>query len=282
MAQQAVTAKAPQAEEGFDFTTEERLFRISETGMESPSFEMPAAHWLQPDKALEALEVGASMSNAIGMKMPVSYAGLSILNLVLAKLLFLIRHDRWLDLSLDDLTFQMERRYDIMQTGYRIHTIRLKELPEQADSRERFLELQWRRYIQTDIRPAIETIALSAGLKPDLIWNQAGARLAGTREYLPLYEPAADDEFMSRYNRYADLLIQRLNAEDFKRRRNPFDWLPRYTDNPWKPGGRMMIRSSCCMYDCREGGQKCYNCPQMTAAERDVRRAAVLAETAAT
>ncbi len=280
MAQRAEAAIVSQTEEGFDFTIEERLFRVSEAGMESPPFEMPAAHWLQPAKALEALEAGGAMSKAIGMKMPVSYAGLSVLNLVLVKLLFLVRHDRWLDLSLDDLTFQMEKRYETMQTGYRIDTLHWTALPERADIREDFLEQQWRRYLRTHIRPAIDTIAVSAGLKPDLIWNQAGGRLAGIREYLHQYEPAADEEFLARYDWHANVLIRRLTAEDYARRRNPFDWQPRFTDNPWKPGGRMMIRSSCCMYDCREGGQRCYNCPQMTTAERDIRRAAVLAEAA--
>lgn len=280
MTQRADAAHSPHTAEGFDFTLEERLFRVSEAGMESPTFEMPAAHWLQPAKALEALEAGGGMSKAIGMKLPVSYAGLSVLNLVLVQLLFLVRHDRWLDLSLDVLTFQMEEKYDIMQTGYRIHALRWTALPEPAGSREDFLVRQWRRYLQTHIRPAIDTIAASAGLKPDLIWNQAGGRLAGIREYLHQYVPAADDDFLARYDRHADVLSRRLTAEDFDRRRNPFDWQPRFTDNPWKPGGRMMIRSSCCMYDCREGGQKCYNCPQLTAEERDVRRAAVLAEAA--
>jgi len=270
-----------QTEPAIDFSLSGRLFRISDAGMETPAFEMPAADLLRRDAALEALRIGGAMSKAIGPKLPVSYAGLSVLNLVLAKLVFLVRHNRWLDLSLEHLTFQMEERYGIMQTGYRIHTLRWTELPERADRREDFLERQWRQYLQAHIRPAIETIAVSAGLKPDLIWNQAGGRLAGIREYLPQYEPAADAEFLARYDWHANVLIRRLTAEDFSRRRNPFDWLPRYTDNPWKPGGRMMIRSSCCMYDCREGGQRCYNCPQMTAEERDARRSAVLAEAAA-
>lgn len=273
-------APVPQTDDEMDFTLEEKLFRLSAAGLEAPPFEMPATDWLQPVQARRALEAGGAMSKAIGMKLPVSYAGLSILNLILAELLFLVRQDRWLDLSLEHLTFQMEQRYEIMQTGYRVHTLRWSELPERADSREAFLERQWRHYLREHIRPAIETIAASADLKPDLIWNQAGARLAGMREYLPQYVPEADDAFLARYDWHANVLIRRLTAEDFARKRNPFDWQPRYTDNPWKPGGRMMIRSACCMYDCREGGQKCYNCPQLTEAEREVRRAAVQAESA--
>jgi|GEM_PF-789364 len=280
MIQRADVASLSQIEEKFDFELENRLFRVSESGMESPLFEMPAAHWLQPAKALEALEAGGSMSKAIGMKLPVSYAGLSVLGLVLVKLLFLVRHERWIELSLDHLTFQMEERYGTMQAGYRVHTLRWTTLPQQADRRAAFLEREWRQYFRQHINPVIQSIAGAVGLKPDMIWNQAGGRLAGIREYLQQYETTANDEFLARYDWHARILTHKLTAEDYVRRRNPFDWQPRFTDNPWKPGGRMVIRSSCCMYDCREGGQRCYNCPQMTTAERDIRRAAVLAEAA--
>ena len=276
----AQTAQTDQTVLDIDFTLSNRLFRISAAGLNAPAYEMPATYWLEPNKALEALKVGGVMSKAIGLKLPVSYAGLSVINLVIAQLLFLARYDHWLDLPLDHLTFQMEEKHGYMQTGYRIHTLSRLDLPRRDDQRKTILEHKWRQFIQRHVRPAVEAIANAAGHKPDMIWNQAGGRLAAIRDYVRKNETAADDDFLERFDWHADILSRGLAPSDFARKRNPFCWLPRYTDNPWQPGGYMIIRSSCCMFDCRQGGQKCYNCPRLTKEERDIRRAAVLADAA--
>ncbi|WP_275901445.1 (2Fe-2S)-binding protein [Cohnella algarum] len=39
-----------------------------------------------------------------------------------------------------------------------------------------------------------------------------------------------------------------------------------------------MIRSACCMYYCREGGEKCFNCPRLTPDEREAMRESIMAK----
>nr|WP_279590354.1 (2Fe-2S)-binding protein [Paenibacillus lupini] len=40
------------------------------------------------------------------------------------------------------------------------------------------------------------------------------------------------------------------------------------------------MHSSCCMYDRRENGTKCYTCPRMTSDEREERKSEILATAA--
>lgn len=260
----------------WDFSLTERFFNISPGGASDPSFEMPASNWHLPSEAFLALHTAGRMYKAFGLTLPASFAGITLFNLVFTKLLFLAKHDRLLDLDLGNLDFQLGIRNGYVFLGYRIREVRFAELP--LSGREQALEEHWRAYFADQINPAVDTMAAGAGVKPDLIWNQFGGRLAAMREYMA--ETESDAAFTDRLDRESEVLGERLRPEAFGRRKNPFHHRPRYVDNPWKPGGETMLRSACCMYDCREGGEKCYNCPRLTPEERERMKETILAAAA--
>jgi hypothetical protein len=260
--------------EEWDFAIPDRLFRISTEDGTAPAYRMPAEGWQDRSQAEEALRMAGDWTAATGMELPASMAGLSLLNLCATVLLFQSRIDRWLDLRLEGLTFRMEQLNGHVRLGYRIDDLRWLEIP--SHRRGEFLEERWTSYLQLQIRPAVEMIASAAGVKEGLVWNQYGGQLIGLREYLVREETG--DVFRERFDTGVSLLAERLPSSVFGTKRNPFLHRPRYIDNPWQPGGSMVVRSSCCMYDRRQGGDKCYNCPRLTETERERRRQSILSQ----
>ncbi|GFZ81378.1 hypothetical protein GCM10008018_28840 [Paenibacillus marchantiophytorum] len=104
-------------------------------------------------------------------------------------------------------------------------------------------------------------------MKPDMIWNQYAARLTFAQDFL-LGQPLPA-EMKERYLNGYKVLTQGITADVFGRRRNPFLHLkPIYLDSPNEEGKKVLMRSSCCMYNCREGGELCYTCPKRTEKDR--------------
>lgn len=257
-----------------DFSLTARVFKISPEGSADPVFQMPAVGLFSPSSVGEALGKAAGLTNATALLLPASMIGLSLFNLCVTRLYFLARHHRFLAISLNDLTFELGLQHGYAYAGYRISEIREFELPDtDADD---FLAEAWTDFFLESVNPAVEMIAKGANTDTGMIWNQFGGQLLHMRSYL-LSQVPGDDKFIQGFDRHAAILTERLTPDVFDRKRNPFRHRPRYIDNPWQPGGQMVVRSSCCMYDRREGGQKCYNCPGLSEKERERRREEILA-----
>lgn len=260
-----------------DFTLLRSFYHISPEGADHPSFEMPAADFLHPDKAREAMLELGKLYRAVGMELPVSFTGMTFFNLCMTRLLANAQSDRPLRLALTDLTFQLEQHDDHAHAGYRVDKLVGLEPPEDPRLRESFGRDSWIGLFRDTITPAVEAVAAAAGYKPAMIWNQFGAQIHSVRQYVHDYLGAQQPGLPELFDREFRLL-ESLPAEAFNRSRNPFVHTPRYIDNPWSPPeGRYILRSACCMYDRRENGEKCYNCPNMRPEEREERRKLALA-----
>lgn len=262
--------------EPLDFAIINSFYHISPEGMDSPEFEIPAAQLLDAGTARSTLERLGAHGKCHGMEMPVSFLGMTMFNLCVTNLYFLARNDRFLQLRLDGMTFQFESHDDHFHLGYRLDALNERTLPPQGDeARGLAIDEAWRAMFKETVIPFIQSIAAAGGLKPDLIWNQFGGAVHSVIEYVRIHMPVPEllaglDEQLGR--------LEALSPETFGRRRNPFVHKPRYIDNPWAPpDGQYIVRSSCCMYDRREGGEKCYNCPQMLPEEREARRRRIMA-----
>jgi len=254
-------------EHKMDFTLVNTYFHISPEGAEHPVFEVPALSLLDRGILPDLLEQGGKMVQAIGPVLPASFLGTSFCNLIATTIIFTAQYNRLLDLTLENMSFQIEPHDDHAHLGYRINELRWTDVPE--ENREAFLLAHWNEYIPRVVTPAVEIIARSAGAKPDMIWQQFGGQIAMIRDYILEHETS--EAMIPRY--VGDFrILKELAADLFGRRRNPFIHTPRYVDNPYEPGAKYMLRSSCCMYDCREGGEKCYVCPKLTPAERETMR----------
>ncbi len=262
-----------------DLSLFEQFFHISVEGSASPEYSAPVDKLIADSAAMrDFLERGGALVQATGMELAVSYAGLAAYGLLALKQFAMSQYDRVLDLSPGNLEIRLEKHGDHAHIGYKIQQLRWNELPADACARRAAVEAEWSRYLNEEFNPFIEGAAAAGGLKPDLIWNQFGARAAFMIDYMRERLPAGpelariEDDFA---------LLASLPAEAFNRKRkNPFDFVPVYVDSPYQPGGRIMIRSACCMYDRRENGVKCYNCPLLKESERAARKIEIEAEIA--
>jgi ferric iron reductase protein FhuF len=256
--------------EAMDFSMAEAYFHISPKGFARPVFSVCASELLQPETLNEALRQSADLLRALNHLLPASFLGLSFFNLCATLQLFLSRYNRLLDLSLGNLVFQLDTHDNHVRGGFRIVETRWLELPEEREQRKAALVVRLAAFYQTTINPVVDAIAARAGVKPDLIWNQFGARMAYVRDFVCEHEPLEAVRY--RFEEDYALLAHDLAPDVFNRRRNPFAHTPRYLDSPYESGKKIIMRSSCCMYDCRIGGEKCYNCPRLTEREREEMR----------
>ncbi|WP_409344115.1 hypothetical protein [Paenibacillus sp. MBLB4367] len=261
-------------EKHFDFSLVETYFHISPNGADQPYYEMPAtAFLLDSGTVKDMLQQSGATVQATGLELPASFVGISLCNLCITQLLFTAQYNRLLDLTLGNLTFQIEMHDDHAHLGYKINELRSSEVPEAG--REAFLARHWKDSFTTIITPAVQAIAAAAGVKPDMIWQQYGGQLARVRDFVLEHEKR--EPVLERFHQDCGVLTD-LAPELFQRKRNPFQHTPRYIDSPYKLGAQLMLHSSCCMYVCRTDGQKCYTCPRMTEAEREERKARILAK----
>lgn len=248
-----------------DFTQISQYLHVSPEGAEQPVLELPAAELLKKEKALPVLEQCGQIVKAIGSELPVSYVGLAVNKLVLANLVAAARFHRAIDLSLDLLTFQLEIRNGFPQMGFKMNRFIWHEVPKEPLEREAYLAEALTGFLRQQALPLIDSLADSAGVKPDLLWNQFASQSYSYRAYL--FSGEVDQEILEQYDRDFAVL-KNLSPEVFNRRRNPYVFRPRFVDNPWNPDKPTVIRSSCCMYYRREGGKKCYSCPLLTEDQR--------------
>ncbi|WP_336786381.1 hypothetical protein [Paenibacillus sp. MMO-177] len=246
-----------------DLTVAETFFRISTAGSEAPLYSKAAMELLDRNQMADLLTIYGAEEKATGPELAASFFGISIYGLVAVKHMVLSQYNRVLDLSLHHLTVQYEKTPDgRVQFVFKLGEVRWAELP--AVGREEAIIEEWQKFFKEDINPIIEAAAVAAGVKPDLIWNQYGSTGAFTMEY-------ADSMFEGQVlQRYRDdfMTLCSLHGSVFNRRKNPFQHTPRYGNNPYTPGQKIMIRSAWCMYDKREGRSKCLYCPVMAGLEK--------------
>ncbi|WP_270170899.1 (2Fe-2S)-binding protein [Paenibacillus sp. SYP-B4298] len=262
--------------EGMDWMLIEQNLNISPTGAAEPLAELPAAMLLDHEQARTMLEQAGAAVRADGLVLPASFAGLSVYYLFAASIIMMAQSNRLPDLSMDNLTLQLERYGDDhAHLRYLVHRPSGQELPEEPEAMEAFVEQEVTRYIQEVMVPLVEGIAEAAGVKSAMIWNQ----FSGQYTYLNklFFMQVQDVQAQARFERIYDLILNRVSPEVFGRRRHPFVHKPRYIDNPANSEEKWMIRSSCCMYYARENGRKCFTCPKMTPSELEERKQELLA-----
>ncbi|MCD9020468.1 IucA/IucC family C-terminal-domain containing protein [Cohnella silvisoli] len=246
-----------------DLTLAEQHFHISTKGSDNPLLSFAAAELLQPEPMKELLQKGSLLIKGIGLELAVSFVGLAFFGLAATKQVMMSQYNRILDLSLDNLTIQLESHGDHAHVVFKINELKWTDLP--LDDRESAIRTEWSKYFADTMNPLIEAAAGAAGLKSAMIWNQYGARIAYLMDYLRQIVPDGPlrELIESDYK-----LLAGMPGETFDRRKNPFDYTPCYLDSPYKPGTQMILRSACCMYYKREEGVKCYNCPILKDEER--------------
>lgn len=248
----------------FDISLADKYFHITAVGSEHPVYSTPAAQLLMPDTMDDLLRRGRDMLNGLGPDIALSFLGLAFFGIPAAVHTFMWQYDHILDLSLDNLTVQLESHHDHAHLVLKIDEVRWKKLPE--DGRDDAIVAELTGLFRHTVGPVIEAAAACAGLKPDLVWNQFGARMVSVSDFITRHAP--NESLIEKYKH--DLtLLHNLGADVFNRRKNPYAHNPRYVESPYKPEEKVIIRSSCCMWYRRENGVKCYTCPMLSESQRE-------------
>jgi len=246
-----------------DLAFAETYLRISTRGSDFPKHALPAADLLNRETMLELLTKYSGIVKGTGLELAVSFFGTAVYGLIAMKQRVMSLYGRILDLSLPNITVQLETLGEMGQYVLKLGEIRWTELPDEG--RQQAVEAEWDRFFKEDMNPLIESAAAAGGFKPDLIWNQYGSTAAYTMDYARLTVPEGPE--LQRLQDDFELLCG-LPGGTFNRKRNPFQYTPKFIDNPYQPGTPLMVRSACCMVYKREGGVKCYYCPILKTEER--------------
>lgn len=248
-----------------DFSFTETYFHISPNKPLSPIMQISAEDFLDHEKVQDILSAYGEITEATDNILPASFIGMTFCNLCIAQLIFAAQSQQWLDLSLSNLTFYIESSEANHYLGYTINDIQWTHIPE--NNQEVFLLQYWTSFIEQQIRPAIESISHTASVRPVLIWNQLGGQLSRMKEIF--FAENIPQEVTSRFNLAYLMMTELLSPEIFHLKRNPFKHAPRYVENPYNPEEKWMLRSSCCKWDHRKNGEKCYVCPCLTQTQRN-------------
>ena len=254
-----------------DFSIVKRYYHISPEGADHPFYEIPAERLLDPDSLKTTLRTCGEVVQATSDALPASFMGTTLCKLTLIQLLFAAQHDQFIDLSPGSLIFQLEMHDDHPHIGFKINSMHTEEIPR--EERQAFLAERWTAAYQAFITPAVKAFAAASGLKPEAIWQQFGGQLTYLRDFLAANERR--EAVIGKFDQGGRWLAE-LDGALFEQRRNPFKHNPRYVENPFKPGEQWLLHSSCCLYDRRENGRKCYTCPRMTDDEREARKREML------
>lgn len=253
----------------YDFSLIKMYLHISPEGADHILDEMPAVDFFQPARLEDMLRKTGETVQAIDNQLAGSFFGTSLCNLCITKLYFLSAYNKVLDLSLDHLLFQIdyEEGHGHAHLGYKINQLITQDIP--SENGEAFVLADWEHFIVTTVRPAVEAIASAASMKPEMIWQQFGGLAGMMMEFVHAMQ--LPEQVKDGFNYHFKLLTESISLEVFNRKRNPFQWTRRYVANPLKPDENWVMRSSCCLFDRRADGTKCYVCPRMTPEEREVR-----------
>lgn len=252
-----------------DFTLLQKYFHISTNHAEAPALSFPATEMLNPERIDTILSTGATSYKAMSLELPASFLGVSLFGFTAAQLLIAAQYDLWLDLSLENITFELVQHEERVHTSYRIDNLHTERIPNDQSTRQAFLKERLENTITTTIRPLIELIAQRANHKPHMIWQQFGSRQCFVLDFIEKNETRAI--VREQFKQGSDILLN-LPAELFGLRKNPYVHKARYIPSPRKENEQLIIRSSCCMYYKRENGKKCYVCPLLTDEQRQQRK----------
>ena len=243
------------------------VYSISDTGAEHPLFSIAAEDLLKKGAMADLLDAVQRELKATGMELPASFVGNAVFGLMAAQLYFFAFERVSLFLTPRHFELQLAPRDGHVHSAIRIRPVEFEELP--VTDAETFVRERMVRFYRETAVPLLAQAAKTAGVKPDLMWNQFAGHMRSAVDYVK----AGDfpDEAKKSLERWYRLLIG-LDPGLFGRRKNPFVIKPRYVENPWNPAVPLLIRTACCMYDRRENGETCYNCPKLPAAERERRK----------
>lgn len=248
----------------FDISLAAKYFHITPNGCEQPLVSFPAERLLEPQTMDDLLGQGRDLLKGLGLEIAVSFLGLAFFGIPAAVHTFMWQYDHILDLSLGNLTVQLEKHDSHAHLVFRINELKWTKLPE--NGRDEAIVSALGELFRHTVNPVIETAAARAGLKPDMVWNQFGARMASVKDFIAAQAP--NEALKQSYERHLALLLA-LAPEVFNRRKNPYVHTPRYIESAYKPGERVIVRSSCCMWYRRENGVKCYTCPMLSDTQRE-------------
>ncbi len=241
----------------FSFITSHCL--ISPHDVEPLVLELQAEHLTNECMVASLLDQLKELYEADDYLLPASVVGMSLFNLIAAQTIVQSKYNQQMDMNLRNVRLQVK-----MFGNFPVLYVKINDCTLQPVS-------PINNVVQQLEKP-ISIIAKTAGVKPSLIYNQFGGRVAQITEAFLQHEKNENVKAT-----YYSLLNQLKNDDDYEK--NPFQYEPKFLDSPYNPGQKMMMRSSCCMFYRKKDSKKCYNCPTLSQQARMKMKEEILSAT---
>ncbi|RUT33355.1 (2Fe-2S)-binding protein [Paenibacillus zeisoli] len=179
-----------------------------------------------------------------------------------------------LDLSLTNLTLHISRRNGYPSIFFRLLNAAEHPWPEQDRNIWRSEAIQ--SFYRDTLRPVVEVLASVSGLPAAQIWGQLPLGVAYYLRHIgDTLEQEAD---RIRLQEDYEYLIKDVDSAIFGLARNPFDYKPKWIDDPYNPGQLSQMKPTCCLaYRTDTGHGYCYSCPKLTRQQREEKAASIMA-----
>lgn len=134
------------------------------------------------------------------------------------------------------------------------------------------------RYLyKENVTPLLEAFVIETGLKIRELWGQLCIGLYFGYDF-NLKESITDVQRQNVIQDF-DYLTKTLDSEIFKTKKNPLDITFKMIPNARNPEVYQRMKPTCCLYyQTEDATNKCYGCPRMSDAEREVRRQEIIAD----
>ncbi|MEO3946124.1 hypothetical protein [Gorillibacterium sp. CAU 1737] len=126
------------------------------------------------------------------------------------------------------------------------------------------------RFYGEVIRPLLEASAKATEIPVRTLWAVLSTNLRYGQDQLEGRE--LPEAIRERFEHDFGYVMKGMPGAVAGLTRNPFDLKFRYAESPYKPGERVLIRSTCCLaYKTDTDYGYCYNCPKLSTAERQAK-----------
>lgn len=254
----------------------ETYFQISKTGLDQPLFSYAGNELLSRPVMANILHISKRELDAYNLALPASFFANTLFGLIAVMHYNLAWENKALLFPLSSFAFQAKPERNLLRGA--LHILRFERQAVSESNREAFLKDYMFTFYQQTLSPLIEQTAESAGIHPMVLWSQYGGRMRYIIEFM--LQQNYGDSFNHRLQKDYELLCG-LEPAIFNGRKNPFVFRPRYVENPWQPDQPLLLRSSCCLYDQREHGETCYNCPKLPPWKREMQKERIKKEISA-
>lgn len=257
-----------------DYELFEQLFGIVREHPHDAILSIPASELLTVESAEAFLKAYQIEIKGQDIQVAVTYFASAWRGLCVTLQYMISLSEVRLDFSLANLTLHLSRRNGYPSVLFQLQS--RAEHPWPAQDRNNWRSEAIQSFYRDTLLPVIGVLASVSGLRAAQIWGQLPLGVAYYLRHISgTLEQEAD---RIRLQEDYEYLTQEVDSSIFGVSRNPFDYKPKWIDDPYHPGQLSQMKPTCCLaYRTDTGHGYCYSCPKLTRQQREEKAASIKA-----